>query len=213
MVKSYFGDNLYSLRKQKGLSQDELAEMLSVSRQAISKWERNESYPDTENLIAISRFFDVNINDLINKSLDDIDKKNLTASESDEAKTTSTESDDEDGDSDEEIDIESSSSVSFWSSVPYSIAITIAYLLWGFLSERGWAIGWTLYVTIPVYYSIIVAIKHKSISRFNYAVFATFIFLLFGMIYGIWHPLWIVFLTVPIFDIIADSIDKNNKKQ
>lgn len=213
MVKSYFGDNLYSLRKQKGLSQDELAEMLSVSRQAISKWERNESYPDTENLIAISRFFDVNINDLINKSLDDIDKKNLTASESDEAKTTSTESDDEDGDSDEEIDIESSSSVSFWSSVPYSIAITIAYLLWGFLSERGWAIGWTLYVTIPVYYSIIDAIKHKSISRFNYAVFATFIFLLFGMIYGIWHPLWIVFLTVPIFDIIADSIDKNNKKQ
>ena len=70
MTKSYFGDNLYTLRKQRGLSQDEFAEKMGVSRQAISKWERNESYPDTENLIAIAKFFGVSIDDMINTSLD-----------------------------------------------------------------------------------------------------------------------------------------------
>ena len=47
-------NRLYELRKQHGLSQDELAEKLNVSRQAVSKWERSESSPDTDNLIALA---------------------------------------------------------------------------------------------------------------------------------------------------------------
>lgn len=40
-----FGDNLQNLRKQKRMSQEQLAEKVNVSRQSISKWERGESYP------------------------------------------------------------------------------------------------------------------------------------------------------------------------
>ena len=43
-----FGEKLQRLRKEAGLSQEELAGRLHVSRQAVSKWERNESYPETE---------------------------------------------------------------------------------------------------------------------------------------------------------------------
>ncbi len=44
---------LFEYRKAYGYSQEELAEKIGVSRQAISKWERGESSPDTENLIAL----------------------------------------------------------------------------------------------------------------------------------------------------------------
>lgn len=47
------------LRKKKGLSQEELADKLGVSRQAVSKWESRQSLPDLDNIIAISNFFDV----------------------------------------------------------------------------------------------------------------------------------------------------------
>ena len=69
MKITYLGDNIADLRKQSGISQEEFADKLKVSRQAVSKWERNEAYPDTENLIAISNFFNVKIDDLINKDL------------------------------------------------------------------------------------------------------------------------------------------------
>ncbi|MBQ3571602.1 MAG: helix-turn-helix transcriptional regulator [Clostridia bacterium] len=66
---TYLGDNISDLRKSAGISQEEFADRLKVSRQAVSKWERNEAYPDTENLIAIAKFFNVSIDDLINKDL------------------------------------------------------------------------------------------------------------------------------------------------
>jgi len=58
-------DRLIELRKKNGYSQDELADKLSVSRQAVSKWERAESLPDTENLIALARIYDVSLDELI----------------------------------------------------------------------------------------------------------------------------------------------------
>lgn len=46
------GEKIYKLRKEKGLSQEALAELVGTTRQAISKWENNQGYPETE-----SRFF------------------------------------------------------------------------------------------------------------------------------------------------------------
>ena len=48
------GEKLKKLRKARGLSQEQLADRLNVSRQAISKWELGESTPDTDNLVALS---------------------------------------------------------------------------------------------------------------------------------------------------------------
>ncbi len=54
-----FGEKLQALRKAQGWSQEELAQRINVSRQALSKWESGASVPDTENVIALSRLFGV----------------------------------------------------------------------------------------------------------------------------------------------------------
>ena len=54
-----FGEKLQSLRAREGLSQDALAEALDVSRQAVSKWERDEAMPEAEKIVRISRRFGV----------------------------------------------------------------------------------------------------------------------------------------------------------
>lgn len=60
-----FHNKLYNLRKQKGLSQEELANRLNVSRQTISKWEVGDSTPDMEKLIAISDVFEISLDELV----------------------------------------------------------------------------------------------------------------------------------------------------
>ena len=60
-----FHEKLQELRKQKGLTQEELAESLYVSRTAISKWESGRGYPNIDSLRAISKFFSVSLDDLL----------------------------------------------------------------------------------------------------------------------------------------------------
>lgn len=60
-----FNNKLYQLRKQKGLSQEELANRLNVSRQTVSKWEIGDSTPDMEKLAAISSLFDISLDELV----------------------------------------------------------------------------------------------------------------------------------------------------
>ncbi|MFA5421864.1 MAG: helix-turn-helix transcriptional regulator [Bacilli bacterium] len=59
-------ERLIKLRKEKGLSQEELAEKLGLSRQAVSKWERAEASPDTDNLICLARIYGVSLDELLN---------------------------------------------------------------------------------------------------------------------------------------------------
>lgn len=54
-----FGEKLQKLRSREGLSQDALAELLNVSRQAVSRWERDETMPETEKVVRISDHFHV----------------------------------------------------------------------------------------------------------------------------------------------------------
>ena len=58
-------DRLVKLRTKHGFSQEELAGKIGVSRQAVSKWERAESSPDTDNLIALAKVYNLKIDDLI----------------------------------------------------------------------------------------------------------------------------------------------------
>lgn len=60
-----FNEKLQELRKNKGLTQEQLAEALFVSRTAISKWESGRGYPNLDSLKEISRYFSVTIDDLI----------------------------------------------------------------------------------------------------------------------------------------------------
>ena len=60
-----FAEKLKACRKQAGLSQEQLAEKLGVSRQAVTKWETDAGIPDIENIMAISALFDISIDELL----------------------------------------------------------------------------------------------------------------------------------------------------
>ena len=60
-----FNKKLQELRKQKGLTQVELAELLYVSRTAVSKWESGRGYPNIESLKAISKYFSISLDELL----------------------------------------------------------------------------------------------------------------------------------------------------
>ena len=78
-----FKEKLQELRKQKGLTQEELAAKIYVSRTAISKWESGRGYPNIESLKEISKFFSVTIDELL--SSDQI----ITIAEKEQAQKTS----------------------------------------------------------------------------------------------------------------------------
>lgn len=62
-----FGEKIQKLRKEAGLSQEELSYQLGVSRQAISKWERDNGYPETEKIVRMSKIFNVTLDYLLNE--------------------------------------------------------------------------------------------------------------------------------------------------
>lgn len=67
-----FGENLYNLRKNAKMSQEKLAEKMSVSRQSISKWENGEGYPEMDKILKLCNIFHCKINDLVHEDLTDI---------------------------------------------------------------------------------------------------------------------------------------------
>ena len=60
-----FNEKLLKLRKEKGLSQEELGMEMRVSRQTVSKWEAGQSYPDFTRLVMLSDFFDMTLDELV----------------------------------------------------------------------------------------------------------------------------------------------------
>lgn len=72
-----FCEKLQMLRKEKGFSQEQLADLLEVSRQSVSKWESGTTYPEMDKLLALCKIFNVTLDDLTN---DDITKKDIQES-------------------------------------------------------------------------------------------------------------------------------------
>ena len=85
------GKKIHQLRKDSGMSQEELAAQLTISRQAVSKWELGESMPDTENVVQISKLFGVTADYLLNDDyeVDEVQclKESIKASQSDSGDT------------------------------------------------------------------------------------------------------------------------------
>lgn len=67
-MKSMINMNLKELRKAHRFTQEEVAEKINVSRQAVAKWESGETVPDINNCIALSQLYRVTLDDLVNHS-------------------------------------------------------------------------------------------------------------------------------------------------
>ena len=193
-------DRLAELRKARGLSQEELAEQLGVTRQAVSKWERAESAPDTDNLIELAKIYGVTLDELINGETPKADGEEDVS----EAPTTTT----------------TTKSGAGWHYLnalypAFTIIIAIAYLLLGCFipNGKGWACYWFLFILIPVFGSIVTVIRTKRAAHFNYPCLVTAIFCAVGMLTGIWHPTWVLFVTIPVFYIIANAFEKSDKNE
>lgn len=72
-----FGDKIQLQRKKKGMTQEELGEELNVSRQTITKWESNQSFPEIKKIIKLSYFFGVTIDYLLKDEIED-EGKNIS---------------------------------------------------------------------------------------------------------------------------------------
>lgn len=235
---------LYEYRKNAGLSQDQLAEKIGVSRQAVSKWERGEASPDTDNLIALSEVYNVSLDELIKG------KTKIDNQQEESAPTVSI----EDGfiyvrdeKRDEEVHIgfngihvntpdtrvhinaedifknknghifykkkNKGKYQKFFNNFPYPVLTVIAYLLFGFFNVcGGWAYGWLVFLTIPLYYTLISAVCERNASSFAYPVLVVLVYLALGFSLSLWHPMWILFLTIPFYYFLCEFIKKLESK-
>ncbi|MBQ3029603.1 MAG: helix-turn-helix transcriptional regulator [Agathobacter sp.] len=72
------GKNIYELRKEKGLSQEKLAEQINVTRQTISNWELGETYPNPEQLLLLSKALEKSVDELLENEMNSpVNKENV----------------------------------------------------------------------------------------------------------------------------------------
>lgn len=219
------GSKLLQLRKKAGLSQGELADRLGVSRQAISKWECDESLPDTENLIMIAKLFAISLDELV----DNVPAAQEACAQSNETNGPAkalcggddgeeNDEEEDDGEDDDEDSFDDATTekqkrlLRVLYSIPGPILLTAVFLLWGFLFG-GWSVAWTVFLLVPVFDSVLACFRTRRVSPFAFSVFITFVYCLIGMQWGLWHPCWILFFSVPVFYHIAEAIDGNNKRK
>ena len=146
-------NRLLTLRKQFNLSQEDLAARLGISRQAVSRWERAEASPDTDNLIALSKLYNVSVDSLLAMDADSEENLSFQANgnngsqKQDEADMPSTDIRPND-------DTEAFFAILHRVSPAYPVIVVLVYLILG-LAFNLWHPGWLVFLTIPIFYAII----------------------------------------------------------
>ena len=215
-------NRLIALRKQQGMSQEQLAEAMDVSRQAISKWERGESSPDTDNLIALAEIYGISLDELVGLGNGNGRKKQDEEAENVNGSAQPERIDEPVSEKNEKIDpgegpgskimpaaettvAERSRDVARfdfktdinWKTFPYPVLVALIYALMGALANM-WHPGWILFLTVPIYYTALRK-NEFSINRIEFPLLITPIYLMLGFIWNLWHPGWVLFLTVPLY--------------
>ena len=160
-------NRLIELRKKSGLSQEELADRLGLSRQAVSKWERAEASPDTDNLICLARIYGVSLDDLLNtdESIEDI-ARNVKEERTSRGGPAGVRLTDDEGQA-VEYDDE---------------GITI-------VDKDGERL--TIDEARKKY--------KRDPNKFALPVLIVCVYIFLGFYYMLWHPMWILFLLIPVY--------------
>ena len=219
------GNRLCELRKSRKLSQEQLAEKIGVSRQAVSKWERAEAAPDTDNLIALAEIYDVSIDEILtgkartpkcNDSNDDSEETSESVPKSEEEEACKTE------------DNYRKSGVSFKNGI--NVNDDNAYVHVGFdgihVEEKN---GTKVHVgasgifvdekgDTKVYTDEDGNIVYKEYENNSFLtgviknvcipIVAIIAFLIWGFCFNGWYIAWILFLAVPVLSSLIEAIEK-----
>lgn len=179
-------DKLQKLRKDNGFSQDALAEQLGISRQSISKWERGESSPDTDNLVALAKIYGVTVDELIDSDKEIHTKNRKKKKESPAEKKP-------------RIYKELSTALFKF---PFPFIILILYLIMSYFTKL-WHPMWLLFLFIPIYYHLAGACCTRSKKGFLFALpipeIIIFLYLILGFLKGTWGIGAILFLAIPVY--------------
>ncbi len=187
-------NRLVELRKANGYSQEALAAKLGISRQAISKWERAEASPDTDNLMALAELYGTTLDALVNTENDryimgdapDANAANEPAAAA-PAKPPKT-----------ELQKQGEKMLKF----PFPLLVVIVFVALGF-ALRIWHPAWLLFMLIPIYYHFAAALlirkkKARLLAMPVPEVLVT-VYMLFGFFAHMWGTMWVLLLLIPLY--------------
>lgn len=209
------GERLYELRKKKGLSQEEVAEKLNVTRQSVSKWETDESKPDFDKIVPICELYEISTNELLNGTKEEKEEQEVETINKDNKKKRA---------------------------LIITIAIFLYFLalIWIIISEvtfnlnEGIMIGGFFLLCgiatcMLVYQGIVLATtitkkrkektanekKRDGVIELTSIIF-TIIYLLTSFLTGAWHLTWLIWLVYAAVEAIIKIIfnskgDENNE--
>lgn len=228
---------LAELRRDKGYSQEELAERLGLSRQAVSKWERAESSPDTGNLVALAKLYGVTLDELLrfdDEIEDDMIFETQDRTVSAEVKAQQAA---------EKASVAAAQAAAAAAQVQASQAAAAAAQeqqaaqatrsqQYGMPQTPNSPYGATYAGSVPPapgapippaqsWEDAYIEQEKRNIldeqagrgrkkgpwSSFPYPIICVIVFLLCGFFFGSWHPSWVVFLTIPLYYWIAQIIE------
>ena len=224
-------NRLCELRKAHNLSQEELAYKLGVSRQAVSKWERSESSPDTDNLIQLAALYNISLDELLNgkeaisliEESPKVEEENNVVEISEHIKVIIKGNDARVIYDDQNEEVLSLKETLKWNEkikVVENVIMSFSgvlfpalYLLLGLLFN-GWADYWFLFILVPVPTEIVKMIGRKNISYLPLEIILVATYCAIGMNFNLWHPLWIIFFLIPCFRVLTGVLSKKrNSKQ
>lgn len=230
-------DRLVKLRKKYGYSQEELADKLGLSRQAVSKWERAEASPDTDNLICLAKLYGVSLDELL--ATDDDVETIIEEQVKEESETKKENNDDHVLIDDDGIHIKAKdgSKVEITEKgihctkkdgkpverdVPMAVIgcvegllfllATVAFILLGSLFNM-WYNGWVVFFIPEIICSFARAIRKKNAQQVNVAIIAIFAYFFVCMVIpgldaNLWHPMWVIFFIIPIYHTTISAFHK-----
>lgn len=176
-----FSEKIQALRKQRNISQEQLAESMNVTRQAVSKWETGESLPDIDNIVRLSEILDVSIDYLLKDTpISDTKEKERYEDVSDE---------EEDDDCDDSFIIGNRTKLDIGKAL-YPVAVLIFFFVWS--NPVVFVIAWVID-------EIFDYLKKGKWSLSPYDV-AIVVFLILGFGLNLWSYAWLVFIAAWVLD-------------
>ena len=184
-------DRLVELRKEHKLSQEALAEKLGLSRQSISKWERAEASPDTDNLIALAEVYGITLDELLGNN-EPKERKQETQPQS-ENKDSS---------------VKQIKGKQNLKKAPLLFLGAIAVYVGGgiILGVFWWSLMWILFPLVLGYTFSALSMcfeDRKLLSIIFSTIAAIFLavslYIVLGIAFGLWGLAWIIFLAIPAY--------------